>query len=652
MSFGNINWLYAFIPVLALLILSFFYTQKVRSSLFKTFIAPNLLPTLTSSFSYRRYYLKSFLIILAIFFIFLALAQPRWGYTSEEQKSKGIDILFAVDVSKSMLAEDIKPNRLERAKYSILDLVKKLHGNRFGLIAFSGIAFLQCPLTLDYSAFSECLKEINPSVLSRGGTNISAAIRTAVPVFSKENSNKILILISDGEDLEASGISEAQIAAKDNIKIYSVGVGTSSGELIPIKNADNSSDFLRDTQGKIVKTRLDEETLSKIAEVTGGYYSPLGPKGEGLENIYQTIINNTPNQELTSTVRQVPIERFQWPLGIAIFLFILEMLLSTRSKSRTKLAQYGVNLILISFLLSFFSNTLSASPAKAYKAFSSNKFEEASALYKKEIQKNPENPSLNYNLGTSLYKSHNYNESLSALNKALKTQELPLQQKTFYNIGNTLYRKGQAIHQSDPQKAIELWQEAVKHYQSALELDPKDSQTQDNIGFVKKKIEELKENQEEQKDQQSQKEQDQSQKDNSSTDQNSKEEDLQKTDSQKGDQEKSQSSDSTQPQELLPNEKSKNFESPNNHADSNEQYKEQNKLEESNQNTNSSKDPNESKEDEKSSTNSYTRTTSRTSMTKEEAEEILKAFQNYEQQLPAVNERTNLNPYIDNFKDW
>lgn len=652
MTFGNIYWLYAFLPVLVILLLGFYYSQKKRHVLLHSFAASSLLPTLLSSYSNRRFYLKSCLFLLALFFIFAALSQPRWGYTWEDQKSKGIDILFALDVSKSMLAEDIKPNRLERAKYSILDLVKKLQGNRFGLIAFSSIAFLQCPLTLDYQAFTECLKQVDPSVLNRGGTDIAAAIRTAIPVFSKENNFKILILISDGEDLQESGISEAQSAAKEHITIYTVGVGTTTGELIPLKASDNSTDYLRDAQGKIVKTKLDESTLSKIAEATGGFYTPLGAKGEGLENIYQSAINSIPKQELTSTLRQVPTERFQWPLALAIFLFTLAMILSTRSNP---LRSYS-NSLLILFILTWVSNNLNASPGKAFKAFESQEFAQACELYKIATQKNLEDPVLNYNLGTSLYKNQNYTEAAYALHKAIKTQDLSLQQKTFYNLGNTLYRKGQETIQTNPQETLKLWEESLNNYQSSLELDPSDLQPQENINFVKKKIEELKQQQEQQKQEEQEEkeeEQDQNQESQSNNDQqqgNKNNKNSSKTgnpqngqqDLQKQENQQSQSASSSEQAELLQD-------------DGDQDYQQQDKKQ------NEQQDQNQSNAQIDNSKNSQTKDSQKTassavtpsSMTQDQAEEILKAFRSSEQNLPLVNEKS-LNPliYSDNFKDW
>lgn len=623
MTFGNIYWLYAFLPVLVILLLGFYYLQKVRHAFFRSFAAPPLLQDVMSSFSNRRYYLKSILFLLAVFFIFLALSQPRWGYTWKDQKSKGIDILFALDVSKSMLAEDIKPNRLERAKYSMRDLVKKLEGNRFGLIAFAGTAFLQCPLTLDYNAFTECLEQTDPSVLNRGGTDIAAAIRTALPAFANENNFKILILISDGEELEDSGLSQAQTASKDNITIYTVGVGTSTGELIPIKNADNSVDYMRDSQGKIVKTKLDESNLKKIAEVTGGFYVPLGPKGEGLDEIYRSGLSKIPKQELSSTLRKIPVERFQWPLAIAIFLLTIQMMLSTRKKNSV------ANLLFAALLINLCPNNLDASTSAAYKAFEAGQFKEAVDLYEIETKKQPNNSSLNYNLGNSLYKNHNYESSLSAFHNAIKTQDLSLQQKAFYNLGNTLYRKGQQSLQTNPQQTIQLWEESLNYYQSSIELDPQDTQCQENIDFVKKKIEELKkENQE--------KQQNQKQEENDKQNQNSQE------NSQQESSQNNSSSNQTNNPESPPN-NDQNKSSQNN---STEQSEKSTPTNDNNPNKNSDSQKSNTEEAQTSSNNPG-------GMTQKVAEELLKTLKNSEQKLPAVSEKSNnFNQYSDNFKDW
>lgn len=645
MTFGNIYWLYAFIPVLLILLIGFRYSQKKRQYFFKSLVSAKLQEKLMSTYSTSRHLLKSILFLLSIFFFFIALAQPRWGYTWQEQKSKGIDILFALDVSKSMLAEDIRPNRLERAKYAILDLIKKLEGDRFGLIAFAGSAFLQCPLTLDYNAFRESLEQTDPSVIYRGGTDIGAAIQTAEPVFAKENSYKILILITDGEDLEESGITAASNASKDDIKIYTVGVGTPQGELIPIKDKNNNQDYLRDAEGKLVKTKLDESTLRKIAEVTGGFYVPLGAKGEGLDQIYYSGLKNIPKQDLSSNLKQIPIERFQWPLGIGILLLCIETLLSTRKNSQNKRhtppSLKAIMLVVCLSVLSLSANRLDASITGAYKAYQEGQFNKASVLYQKEQQKDTENSIINYNLGNSFYKDVNYTLAINALENALKTQDLELQQKAFYNLGNAYFRSGEQSLQTNPKQTIEFWEEALKNYQNAIELNSQDSDAQQNLEFVKKKLEELKHQQQQQdkQDQQNQKNQENQQ--NQEQDSKEKKNENNAENDPKNDSNKDNNKESEN-KENKDNEQSANQKN-NPESPPNEPNKEPEKNNHNQQNKDPSK-PSNSDKKEQSEQQSHRR------MDKQEAGELLKVLQNSEKKLPAMGEKSA--NHSNNFKDW
>lgn len=643
MIFGNIYWLYAFIPVFFILLLGFRYSQKKRKMFFESLIAPNLQESLISTYSARRYLLKSVLFLFSIFFFFIALAQPRWGYTLHEQKSKGTDILFALDVSKSMLAEDVKPNRLEKAKFSILDFIKKLDGSRFGLIAFAGTAFLQCPLTLDYSAFRESLEQADPSIIYRGGTDIGLAIRTAEPVFAKEDNFKILILITDGEDLEESGIAAANAAAKENIKIYTVGVGTIQGELIPVKDKNDGHDYLRDSEGKIVKTKLDESTLRKIAEETGGFYVPLGQRGEGLDQIYYAVLKDIPKQDLSSNMKQVPIERFQWPLGIGFLLLCIETILSTRKKvsgRNLKILSTKFSLLVIGlFILGISSVRLDAGLSDAYRAYQKGQFEKASMGYEKEHLKDPENPTINYNLGNSLYKEGKYSSAINALNYAIKTQDLELQQKAFYNLGNTYFRSGEQALSSNPKQATELWEDAIKHYENAVELNPQDTDSLENLDYVKKKLEELKQQQQNQQnsqdksDEEKQKEQESDPKDKK--DKNSSEGES-KNDSNMSN---GENKDNNNKEDEQSSDKKKNdSKSPN--EDSDKTKTNNNKASDGNNSESTEKD-------QEPGNQSHHR------MNKEEAGELLKSIENSEKRLPMIDgKQEEIYNHSKNFKDW
>jgi len=244
-----------------------------------------------------------------------------------------VDVVFVIDTSRSMLSQDVLPSRLERAKLAIYDCLEKMDGNRVGLVAFAGDAFLQCPLTLDYDAFRQTLESVDTNTIADGGTDIAVGLDVAAKALEESGNHKIIVLLTDGEDLEGQGVGEAKVLADQGVTIYTVGVGTPQGEIIPIRNANGQTDFVRDERGEIVKSHLDSDTLSQIATVTKGFYQPLGATGEGLTKVYEDGIKKMPEQKITSQMRQLPIERFQWPLAAAFILLTVEMLLGTRRPS-------------------------------------------------------------------------------------------------------------------------------------------------------------------------------------------------------------------------------------------------------------------------------------------------------------------------------
>src|SRR5277367_2641946 len=286
MKFAEPIWLIAGLAAVAILFWLFRRFDARQRAALAEFASSHLLARLTGSFSPGRRRVKRVLFATAIAFTFVALARPQLGYHWDEEKQRGIDILFAIDTSKSMLTQDVAPDRMTRAKLAITDFVNKLESDRVGLIAFAGDTFLQAPLTLDYDAFGESLDAIDTSTIPRGGTDISSAIQEAQVAFGDGTKNrKILVLITDGEDLEAKGIDAARDAAKDGLTIYTVGVGSPAGGLIPVPGTNGGTDFVKDASGQFVKSHLDESTLTQIAQETGGLYEPLGQHGEGLQAI-------------------------------------------------------------------------------------------------------------------------------------------------------------------------------------------------------------------------------------------------------------------------------------------------------------------------------------------------------------------------------
>jgi Ca-activated chloride channel family protein len=286
-----------------------------------------------STLSRTRRALKRALLVTGALLGCAALARPQWGSRWEEAHRRGLDLLFALDTSKSMLAPDLKPDRLTRAKLAIRDLVAKFDGDRVGLVAFAGDAFLQCPLTLDRGVFEQTLDAMDTTTIPRGGTDVGRAIEVARAALHNQPTNhKILVFLTDGEDLENHAIEAARAAAGDGIHIYTVGVGTPSGELIPLPGGPGQ--FVRDDKGGFVRSQLDENTLQAIARVTNGDYRRLGADGRGLEALYHDVLAKLPQEDLNSRMHQVPIERFQWPLGFAIFCLALEPTLGERRRRR------------------------------------------------------------------------------------------------------------------------------------------------------------------------------------------------------------------------------------------------------------------------------------------------------------------------------
>lgn len=270
--------------------------------------------------------------VLALLFMAFALAGPKWGYEWQEVKTEGREIIFALDTSKSMLAADIKPSRLDRAKLAIKDLVATVYGDKVGLVAFAGSSFLQCPLTLDYSAFGVALDALDVHSIPRGGTAIGQAITTAREAFATgAGGEKILILITDGENHEGDPVAAAKEAREAGITIYTIGLGSPAGELIMVKDEQGNLSYLRDNEGRVVKTVLNEGILQEIAEAGGGAYLHGRGASLGLDTLYRNELARHKGTELLSTLEKKYTNRYQFPLFLALLLLVAEVLLDYRA---------------------------------------------------------------------------------------------------------------------------------------------------------------------------------------------------------------------------------------------------------------------------------------------------------------------------------
>ncbi len=539
-TFGAPFWFS--VGAVTLIILIFLYRKiaQKRQKQLQKFAAPHLLGKLCANVSLERRLLKRILLLTAIGCCFIALARPQYGFKWIDVKRKGIDILFAVDTSKSMLAEDVSPNRLKRAKFAILDFVSQLEGDRVGILPFAGSAFLMCPMTIDYSAFESSLEAIDTTIIPRGGTDLAAAIVEAETVLSNEANHKILVLITDGENLQGDVLKAAEAAAEKGMTIYTVGVGSSEGELIP-STENGRSGFVKDESGNFITSRLDETMLGQIAELSGGLYVPLGNSGEGLQTIYQKKLSLIPKEELAEKRHKVALERFVWPLGVAIALLMIEFLLGGRKSARSlrlpfiktagrRRKQEAAAVLVLLFGLGTLAWVEDAEASKGEDAYASGDFLTSSTFYDEQLQESPNDARLHYNYGTAAYKNNMFEDAAKAFTEALKSDDLELQKEAYYNRGNALFQRGNETLQTDPQHSIQMWSEAVASFDGALQLDSTHDDAHYNLELVKKKLEELKKQQEQQE------QQDQEKKDQDQNSDDNKEQQEQKQDQDQGQQ--------------------------------------------------------------------------------------------------------------------
>ena len=512
------------------------------------FIHTNLVEQLTLRLSAARRKAKLALLLGVVLLLFIVLARPKGGYELQKTETRSLDILVAVDTSRSMLATDQTPNRLERAKLAVLDLMRLAKSDRLGLIAFSGTAFLQCPLTIDRNAFVQNVNSLSTDIIPQGGTAISEAVAEAVRTFEKEEDNhKVLVLMTDGEDHEAGVTDAAQKANDIGMKIFTIGLGSPKGELIQLPNPQTGRlEFLKDESGNVVKSRLNETLLRELSTGTGALYLPL--KGANtMERLYESrLAGLTPNR-IENQMTKRYIERYQWPLGLAILLLLSEMLLAEgRRQSQKNTVSTGVALATLGLLL--LAPAALATPADARRAMDQNEFGRALLLYEKLLEESPEDARLHYNAGAAAYRAGDFEKARNHFNSTLASSEapLPLQQRAFYNLGNAMFRLGE--NTENPDDKAKQWIDALKKYEGAFELSqqlentPNDKDAKFNTDIVKARLEQLKQQQQQQNDEnqdkenQDKNEQQQEQQQQNSGDQKKQEQEQQQKDRQQQEQ--------------------------------------------------------------------------------------------------------------------
>ena len=526
MSFEDPVWL-RITPLLLLLFgLLLAYGFRQRDALLSRFAASRLLDQLTEKASLTRAWIKAGCILLAVLAIGIAHARPQLGVEWSERKARGLDIVFILDSSKSMLATDLRPTRLDRAKLAIIDLVERLEGDRIGIIAFAGQAFLQTPPTLDYSAFHESLDAIDPSIMTSGGSDLGNAIDEATKAFPSQNNIKVVVLLTDGEDLSGNAASAATRAREDGIQIFTIGIGTPEGEYLRIRNEQGIEEFVRDSSGQPILSKLDENTLQAIAQATEGIYSQLS--SDSLDQLFDSVIARLPREERESELQEIGIERFQWALTLALILLVFEILICRRRS-----AAIHTSILILATLILSPTDTIAQTESNtdaysnynaAYRALTQGDYEAAQAGYENTLS---------------------------------NTNDLNLQRDALYNLAHATYQQGHTSYESgDPQAALVQVKKAEALFQSAQEIDTSDTSIQVDIEQVSRVREAIEKLIEQQKSQDNEEQSGESEENQDSSEEGEDSEDSQNSEQSETSEQGENSSKDQQNQENEPGEES------------------------------------------------------------------------------------------------
>ncbi len=334
MKWGHVQLL-VWLPLAIPLAWALFALLRRRRRALAQLVDPALLGVLAPAWNPARAKSRLVLRVLALALLVLALARPQWGFRWEEVRRKGLDLVVALDTSRSMMASDIKPTRLQQAKWGIRDLLRHLRGDRVGLVPFAGSSILQCPLTIDYAAFAMTLDDVYSGIIPKGGTALEQALRTAIAAFPADRTaDRVILLITDGEDHEGDPLALLPELKDKGIRVYTIGIGTLEGEMVPA--GDNQGGYFKDRQGQIVKTALKEDVLQKLALGTGGTYVRSAPGDTGLERVFNESIANLKRSEQENRTAKIYEERFVWPIAAALLLLAWEALLGDRRKNHAE----------------------------------------------------------------------------------------------------------------------------------------------------------------------------------------------------------------------------------------------------------------------------------------------------------------------------
>lgn len=535
MRFADPHWLHLF-WLLPMVGLALFWAGRQRQADLARWCRPELQKRMIPIARSWSRSLQGWIRLAALAFLILAAARPQIGSRVLTVKRSGIDVVIALDTSQSMKAEDLKPNRITRARQEIQSLIDRLRGDRIGLVGFAGDAFVQCPVTLDYAAARMFLRFMDTDLIPVPGTAIARAIEVGTGAFDPaEDKFKALVLITDGEDHEGKMLEAARKAKAAGVRVFAVGIGTEQGEPIPIRDANGQiQDYKRDGNGEVILTQCNPAALQAVCRETGGRYFDGQAGGLALDRLYAEIAALEEREMEGGLVTQYE-DRFAHFATVAFLLLFLDGLIGNRRRfhlrglkaSRVVTSILGLGLLGAS-LGGVLLWPLPAHADEGTSLYEDGKYAEARDYYENFSAENPEDSRADYNLGTTLHRTQEIEPALEALQRALRSQDPELRSDALYNLGNTQVRAGDLSAAQDS-------------YRLALRFDPTDTDTKFNLELVNRLLEEAPPDSSEQNEPSDDpQDEDDSEEDDSEQDDSEQDEDSQNQDSQDSENEESE----------------------------------------------------------------------------------------------------------------
>lgn len=479
-------YLLVLVPILALIR---FYSYRNQKKRLRKFGDPDLLKELMPDVSRWRPSVKFWLLEAALTLMIVMLARPQMGTRISHEKRTGIETIIAMDISNSMLAEDVVPSRLERSKMMVENLVDNFTNDKIGLIVFAGDAFVQLPITSDYVSAKMFLSSIDPSMIQTQGTDIATAISMATHSFTpEENIGKAIIIITDGEDHEGGATEAAEEAKKLGMRVYVLGVGSVKGSPIPVPG---TGDYMRDNTGEVVMSALNEQMCREVAQAGGGAYIHVENNSSAQRQLDEEL-DKLEKRETESTIYSDYDEQFQAVGILALLLLLIEICIFDRKNPLLKnLSLFGNKKQVTALFVLMFALSASAQDARQYirngnKLYRAGDYVKAEVAYSKAVAKDSLNPQAAYNLGNALMMQQKDSSAIVQYQKAARLEKNPLRlSQSFHNIGVICQKK-------------QLFAEAIEAYKQSLRLNPNDDETRYNLVLCQRQQKQQQQNQKQQ----------------------------------------------------------------------------------------------------------------------------------------------------------